>query len=93
MLTEINQLNVEIRLFFNETTVTYNFLKYNKINNNYILQLGIKKINNERNDIIMIYFLNSIGNNIYTYMDLYFIVGKTEINRSIFKFLIFKNYR
>lgn len=93
MLTEINQLNVEIRLFFNETTVTYNFLKYNKINNNYILQLGIKKINNERNDIIMIYFLNSIGNNIYTYMDLYFIVGKTEINRSISKFLIFKNYR
>lgn len=93
MLTEINQLNVEIRLFFNETTVIYNFLKYNKINNNYILQLGIKKINNERNDIIMIYFLNSIGNNIYTYMDLYFIVGKTEINRSIFKFLIFKNYR
>lgn len=93
MLTEINQLNVEIRLFFNETTVTYNFLKYNKINNNYILQLSIKKINNERNDIIMIYFLNSIGNNIYTYMDLYFIVGKTEINRSIFKFLIFKNYR
>lgn len=57
MLIKINQLNGKNKNIFSEIFITYKFLKYNKINNKYVLWLDTKKINNEKNDIIMRYFL------------------------------------
>lgn len=57
MLIKINQLNGKNKNIFSEIIITYKFLKYDKINNKYVLWLDTKKINNEKNDIIMRYFL------------------------------------
>lgn len=57
MLIKINQLNGKNKNIFSEIFITYKFLKYDKINNKYVLWLDTKKINNEKNDIIMRYFL------------------------------------
>lgn len=57
MLIKINQLNDKNKNIFSEIIITYKFLKYDKINNKYVLWLDTKKINNEKNDIIIRYFL------------------------------------
>lgn len=57
MLIKINQLNGKNKNIFSEIIITYKFLKYDKINNKYVLWLDTKKINNEKNDIIIRYFL------------------------------------
>lgn len=79
MLIKINQLNGKNKNIFSEIIITYKFLKYDKINNKYVLWLDIKKINNKIKKWYYnkIFFnLNSVRNNIYRYMDLYFILGE-----------------
>lgn len=77
MLIKINQLNGKNKNIFSEIIITYKFLKYDKINNKYVLWLDTKKINNKIKKWYYnkIFFnLNSVRNNIYRYMDLYFIL-------------------
>lgn len=79
MLIKINQLNGKNKNIFSEIIITYKFLKYDKINNKYVLWLDTKKINNKIKKWYYnkIFFnLNSVRNNIYRYMDLYFILGE-----------------